>query len=235
MLSAAYVVVVIVVSNRSRAIKSKDERERIQLDRVLRHTDDDELPAGCKTRQKRPHSSTTRACCENRFGPAHALQYRSDILVSSIDVNVCAQISCKLFLLASTPNCDRPEAHVPRKLDTKMPETANALHSDQISTAQAGVAKSVVGRNAGAKERSGFYRCELIRNGSDGARFCDHRFRISSIHGYSRHHGVLTIHDIPASARFAHPVFAGDQANTDSLTDRSHMLFHNNIGNRLVP
>jgi hypothetical protein len=33
------------------------------------------------------------------------------------------------------------ESHVPRKLDTKMPKATNALHSDQISTAQARVAK----------------------------------------------------------------------------------------------
>jgi hypothetical protein len=37
------------------------------------------------------------------------------------------------------------ESHVPGKLDIKMPKATNALHSDQISSAQAGVAKSVVG------------------------------------------------------------------------------------------
>src|SRR6266850_8370683 len=31
--------------------------------------------------------------------------------------------------------------------------------------------------------------------------------------------GVLTIHNVSASARFAHPVFASDQADTDPLTD----------------
>ena len=51
------------------------------------------------------------------------------------------------------------------------------------------------------------------------ARFSDHHFRISSIHGYSRYHGVLTIHDVSASARFAHPVFAAEEADTDPLTD----------------
>jgi hypothetical protein len=100
-----------------------------------------------------------------------------------------------------------------------MPKATNTLHDDQISTAQAGVAKSVVSRNARAEERSGFYGCELIRNRSDGARFCDHDLRISSIRGYSRYHGVLTIHDVSASARFAHPVFAGNEADTNPLTD----------------
>src|SRR4029077_16819100 len=94
-----------------------------------------------------------------------------------------------------------------------------ALHGDQISTAQTRVAKSVVGRNARAEERGGFYGCELIRNRSDCARFRDHHFRISSIRGYSRYHRVLTIHDVSASARFAHPVFPTNQANTNPLTE----------------
>ena len=60
---------------------------------------------------------------------------------------------------------------------------------------------------------------ELVRNGSDAARFSDHHFRISSIHGYSRYHRVLTIHNVSASARFAHSVFAAEEADTDPLTD----------------
>ena len=108
---------------------------------------------------------------------------------------------------------------MPCELDPKMPKATNALHGDQISTAQAGVAKSVVSRNARAEERSGFYGRELIRNGSDAACFSDHHFRISSIHGHSQCHGVLTIHNVSASARFAHSVFSGNQANTNPLTD----------------
>ena len=100
-----------------------------------------------------------------------------------------------------------------------MPKATNALHSDQISTAQAGVAKSVVGRDTRAQERGGLCRSELVWNGSDAARLSDHHFRISSIHGDSRYHGVLTIHDVSASARFAHPVFAAEEADADSLTD----------------
>src|SRR5215472_7762342 len=103
------------------------------------------------------------------------------------------------------------EPHVPCKLDTKMPKATNALHRHQISAAQAGVAKSVVGGDTRAEERGGFCGPELIRNGSDAARFSDHRFRISTIHAYSRHDGILTIHSVSASAWFAHPVFAGDQ------------------------
>jgi hypothetical protein len=91
-----------------------------------------------------------------------------------------------------------------------MPEAADALHRDQISTAQAGVAKSVIGRNARAEERGGLCGFELIRNRGESACFSNHYFRISSIRGYSRHHRVLAIHHISAPARFAHPVLPGN-------------------------
>src|SRR5262245_16137542 len=50
---------------------SKDERESIQLDRVLRHTYHDELAADCETRHKRPHRSATSTRRENGSGSAH--------------------------------------------------------------------------------------------------------------------------------------------------------------------
>src|SRR5258706_14763693 len=103
------------------------------------------------------------------------------------------------------------ESHVPRILDTQVPQTANALHGHQISAAQAGVAKSVVGRDTRAEKRGGLYGIELIWNGSDGARFSDHHLRVSPVHGYSGYHRVLTIHGVSASARFANAIFAGDQ------------------------
>jgi hypothetical protein len=111
------------------------------------------------------------------------------------------------------------ESHVARELDPKMPKTTYALHGDQISTAQASVAKGIVRRDTCTQERGGFCGRELIRNGSDAAGFSDHHFRISSILGYSRYYRVLTIHHVSASARFAHSIFAGDQADTNPLAD----------------
>jgi len=144
---------------------SKHERERIQLDLVLRHTHHDELPAGCKTGHKWPHRVTTGGCCENRSGSAHALQYRCGIVNGSVDVDVCAQIFRKLFLIASTPDCDSTESHVPRKLDTKMAKSTNALHGDQISAAQAGIAKSVVGRDT--RQRRGAASADVSSSGTE--------------------------------------------------------------------
>src|SRR6266576_961113 len=100
-----------------------------------------------------------------------------------------------------------------------MSKAANALHSDQVAAAQAGIAKSVVSRNARTEKRSGVRGCELIRNRSEGACFSDHHFRISTVHGYSRCRGVLAIHDVSAPAWFAHPIFSGNKADTNSLPD----------------
>jgi hypothetical protein len=132
---------------------------------------------------------------------------------------VRAQVFRKLFLVASLPDCDSTESHVPRKLDAKMPKATNALHGDQISAAQASVAKSVVGGDTRAEERSGVYGSEFVRDGRDAARFSNHHFRIPTIRRYSRYDGILTLHHVSASARFAHPVFAAEEADTDPLTD----------------
>src|SRR5580704_9959959 len=103
------------------------------MDLVLRNTHYDELPANCETGHKRTHSITTGGRCENCSSPTHTLQYRYRIVDRGIDVDVRAQIFRKLFLVASAPDCDSMESHVPRKLDAKMPQAANALHRHQIS------------------------------------------------------------------------------------------------------
>src|SRR5882724_7853185 len=135
---------------------SKDKREGIQPNFVVWNPDYDQLASCCKTGDKWPHGITAGSCCENRSGPAQTLQHRCGILAGTIDVDVRAQIFRKLLLLASTSDRNRMESHLPRKLDTQMPKAANALHSDQVATTQAGVAKSVVSRDTRAQERRGF-------------------------------------------------------------------------------
>ena len=100
-----------------------------------------------------------------------------------------------------------------------MPEAANALHCDEISTAKAGIAKCVVGRDARAKERGCLNGAELVWNRHDAARFSDHHLGIASIDVGPRYHRVLTVHNVPASAGFAHAVFAPEEADTDAFAD----------------
>ena len=111
------------------------------------------------------------------------------------------------------------ESQAPRKLDAKMPQTTNALHGHKISATQAGVAKSVISRDARTQERGGLCGTEFIRNRSDAARLSDHHLRISTVHRYTQHHRVLAVNRISASARLAHAILAGDQADTNPLPD----------------
>jgi hypothetical protein len=131
---------------------------------------------------------------------------------------MCTQLLRELRLLASASDCDSTESHVAGKLDTKMSETANSLDGDQITPAQAGVAKSVVSRDPRAQKGSGIYGGEFVWNGSNPARLRDHDFRVSSIDRYSRCDCVLTIYDVSPSAGLARTVFAAKEANTDALT-----------------
>src|SRR5580704_12317471 len=147
------------------------------------------------------------------------LQHCCGILGGRIDIDVRAQVFRQLFLVTSTPDCDSTKSHMPGKLDAKMPKSTNALHGDKISAAQAGVAKSVVSRDTCAKQGGGFGGLELIWNRADAARFSDHYFRIPSIRRYSRYHRVLTIHDVSTPARFAHPVFSCNEADSNPLSD----------------
>ena len=80
------------------------------------------------------------------------------------------------------------------------------------------------------EERGGFRGPDFIRNGSQAACFSDHHFRISSIHSYSRYHGVLTVHNVSAPARFARPVFAAEETDTNALPD----LPSRNVGTELL-
>src|SRR5437899_3056652 len=137
-----------------------------------------------------------RGCRENGSGSAQALQRGCGILDRGIDVYMCTQILRELLLPASASDCDSTESHVAGKLDTKMSETANSLHGDQITAAQAGVAKSVVGRDPRAEKRSGIYGGEFVGNGSDPARLRDHAFRVSSVDRNSRRDCLLTIYDV---------------------------------------
>jgi hypothetical protein len=70
------------------------------------------------------------------------------IVDGSIDIDVRAQIFRKLFLLAPSTDCISMETHVPRKLNTKMPEATDALHGDQVSSAQARLTAVSNGKSA---------------------------------------------------------------------------------------
>jgi hypothetical protein len=52
---------------------------------------------------------------------------------------------------AFTSNRDGMESHLSRKLHSQVPKAANTLYSDQVSSAQPGIAKSVISGDSRTK------------------------------------------------------------------------------------
>ncbi len=99
---------------------SKDERERIQLDWVLRYTHHDELAAGSKTGHKWPYRITTGGGCENRSGPAHTLQHRCGIVTEYFPEGTLEQHSSRF----------RGNAPAALKAFRSLVQTVAALHKE---------------------------------------------------------------------------------------------------------
>jgi hypothetical protein len=100
-----------------------------------------------------------------------------------------------------------------------MSQAADALDGDEISAAKAGVAKGVVGGDAGAEERGGFGGAEVVGDGGDAAGFGDHYFGVAAVDGDAGDYSVETIDDVAAAAGLAGAVFAAEEADAYALTN----------------
>src|SRR5262249_39577204 len=120
---------------------SEDERKRIQLNRVLWHADNNELPMCRKTGHEPAHSFTAGACRENGLGSPHTLHPPPGSLGDGIVLVLSSQPLPYFFLIAPAADGARAKSNMPRKLATEMPKPANALHGDQVAAAQASIAQ----------------------------------------------------------------------------------------------
>src|SRR5712671_6675150 len=100
-----------------------------------------------------------------------------------------------------------------------MSQATDALDSDEISAAKAGVAQGVVSSDAGAEERGGFGGAEVIGDGRDAAGFGDHNFGVAAVDGDAGDYGVEAIDDVAAAAGFAGAVLAAEEADAYALTN----------------
>src|SRR5712672_1758580 len=100
-----------------------------------------------------------------------------------------------------------------------MSEATDALDGDEISAAKAGVAKGVVGGDAGAEERGGFGGAEIVGDGGDAASFGDHDLGVAAVDGDAGDYGVEAIDDVAAAAGLAGAVFAAEEADAYALTN----------------
>ena len=98
------------------------------------------------------------AVARSRSGPAHTVrECRCGIIISRINVEVRTEIFGKLF--PCPLHVQARQYEIPYAGQTEYPgaaEPADTLHRHQIAPAQANIARSVVGSDARAEERSGF-------------------------------------------------------------------------------
>ena len=100
-----------------------------------------------------------------------------------------------------------------------MAEAADALYRDKITRAQSGIAKCVVGRDAGAQKRSRFRGCKFIGNRGESAGLGDHHLCIPAIGRDTGNDRMQAIHKIAALARFTFTVLAAEESYSDALAN----------------
>src|SRR5271169_2759997 len=100
-----------------------------------------------------------------------------------------------------------------------MSETANAEHCDEIASLRRRVAQRTERRQAGAQQRRGSDRAEVIRHRHQTAGLRDHRFGIAAIMLHAGVGLVLAAHEIAVPARQAMAAAAAKEADPDPLAD----------------
>src|SRR5260370_15996395 len=103
------------------------------------------------------------------------------------------------------------------KLNSKMPEAADALDGDEIGRQCAAVAQGVESGNARAKERAGFHGVEALRHCGERFHRSDHVFLIAAIKADSANFQVAAIGEVSSAAREASAVLAAVPADADTL------------------
>src|SRR6266403_3399269 len=103
------------------------------------------------------------------------------------------------------------------KLNSKMPEAADALDGDEIGRQCAAVAQGVEGGDSRAKERAGFHGVEAVRHCGERFHGSDHVFLIAAIEADSGNFQVAAIGEISAAAREASALLAAVPADADAL------------------
>src|SRR2546428_8656640 len=130
---------------------------------------------------------------------------------------MCAQFARQRFLVVSSVDGHRLEAHLPRVLNSQMPQSANTVDRDDLSSARAGVAQRVVHRDACAHERPCFLRGQFIRNRSQRGHRRNHVLGVSAIEIDARDFSINTHCEVTAPALFTHEAMSTVPANANTL------------------
>src|SRR5690349_13132223 len=129
-----------------------------------------------------------------------------------------AEFFCEFLLVVAAVDCDSPESHPPRVLNSEMAQPSDTVDRNNVSGASTGVAQRVVNRHPGAHERSSLFGQNVIRNRSQRARRRYHVLRISTIEIEPRHFAMEAHRKITTTTLLAHEVVTAVPADTHSLT-----------------
>jgi hypothetical protein len=129
------------------------------------------------------------------------------------------------------------KAHLIRKLDAQMPESAKSLYRDKIACLGPAMAETIEGRDSRTEDRCGLNRRQGVGNGSDRFASDDHVLRVSTICMESGDLKILATHEVstPAwhtlAAMPAVPSYAGTLALppdgyawTDGIDHPGHLV-----------
>src|ERR1700738_5470816 len=113
-----------------------------------------------------------------------------------------------------------------------MSETANAEHCNEVASLRRRVAQRTERRQAGAQQRRGSDRAEIIRHRHQTAGLRDHHFGIAAIMLHAGVGLVLATDEVAVPAREAMAAAAAKEADTDPL---AHCPSFNAVAYRVDP
>src|SRR5215510_15557504 len=100
-----------------------------------------------------------------------------------------------------------------------MTQAADADHGDQITGLRWRVSQSAERRESCAQQRCCIDRGQLVRDGYESARLCDHHFGISAVMMNAGVFLILAVHKVTAAAKHAVAARAPKKSNAYPLTD----------------
>ena len=104
------------------------------LDRLGSDTDVNADTAGAKAPESRTDNLATRSRYQNNFSAAEGLQSLSRIGSGTVDVVMSTELLGQFRRIRATSNRHDLEPHVPRVLNTQMPQAAYTEHGDKITS-----------------------------------------------------------------------------------------------------
>src|SRR2546426_6800857 len=99
-----------------------------------------------------------------------------------------------------------------------MPESADAVHGDDLSGARTRMAQRVVDRDARTHKGPRFLGGQCVGNRREGFRPCDHVFGVSAVEVDTSDLALHAHREVPPPARVAHETMAAMPADAHALS-----------------